>query len=228
MEEGEQGRWCQVTISLEAARRTLYFEEDWYDYCGKVAKSFAKSYNGRVDEEDLAQHLRVTLFEKKDRLLADTTPDGKIITDAYIKKSLQNIATNYVNKELDTYYRYSGQFVYTNPITRNLLEQWIENPIPEIADEGGSDEKSIWAMFADMSSAFERLNAEHKAILLDVYLNGKVLTGTTEKRKFQKAIDRLTVLLNKARRVDDREYIGARKVMSNREAVSATKGALYS
>lgn len=214
-----------MTLTLEEARRTLHFEEDWYDYCAKVSKSFVKSYGNVIEEEDLTQHLRISLFEKKDRILADRTSKGQPITDAYIKKSLSNMAINYVNKELDTYYRHTGQYVYTNAVCRNLLEQWIENPLPEIADEGGSDDKSIWAMYADMSQAFNRLNEEHQRLLLDVFLNGKKIDGTTERRKFQAAIDRLTVLLNKARRTDTRDYIGSRKSMSNREALAVTNNA---
>jgi hypothetical protein len=212
-----------ATLSLDEARQRLVFEERWYPYCHGVAVNAAKAYSDKIDAEDLAQHLATELFAKKDRLLADKTPDGRPITDGYTKRAITNMAVNYIEKSLNTYFWYSDKYVYTNKTTRRLLEQWMSNPLPEIADEEGSDGKSLWALFVDCSSAFERLSPEDQGVLYDHYLNGKSSDGSTDRRRFQDAIDRLTKRLNKNSRSDQREYISSRKSISNREALDFGK-----
>jgi len=181
--------------------------KEFYDAVERAAKDVARTWP-LLDWEDLRQEMWVFLLERPNQLaerMADENPGPK----------LRKIAKQVATEGNSAYEFFSGQYEYGTDEVRGLLEMGvIVRP-----------EETTLIESTDLSSgmlALRSFNKNHFDVIVNKYVHG---IDPTHRKDVTRAIDSLTVLMNRVNltnRYADHQGPGARKAVSNYDAIRAT------
>lgn len=177
---------------------------------GRVASDFPD-----VEEEDLAQDLWEMML--KERSTHDKTHEGWF--HSFLTKRARKIAWDRRKEHL----QWTSQYSYRNSDVRKILEhvfdkeRWESMPIPADAK---SEDRNRLDVAVDISWAFDKLSVGYQAIIKRKYVDHETFTTGAEKSRFNKAVARLTDILNfyRGKVAESRQGPGHRKVISNAHA----------
>lgn len=178
--------------------------EKWKGVVARVAKKVARNFP-EVEEEDLYQDLFLLITESK---LEKQSDDFAFRT---LELAANDIAWRYRRKSLAG----NGQYLYRPMDVRKIVSEYLFNQeywkksivIDEMVARSGDrvsvtlDFEDRVAVFSDMAKAFEQLPDSYQDIIERVFRDGEVLdNNSSERKRLDRAIDRMTDYLNYSRR----------------------------
>lgn len=142
--------------------------------------------NGTVESDDISQAIFEEVIRSYDKAFADLDRAATLFR-------LWRAGKSYVKRESIDYMYFSGGFVYTPKIVRDLMEAQFYMLQPVVA---GSDAQ---ASNIDVQTAFERLAERKREVLLRRYRDGVAPSDMArgDKLVLYRAIDEMTDSLNK-------------------------------
>lgn len=155
----------------------------------KEAKAAEYRWHAILDADDVEQGLWLFIVESPaiQAYLSEAEP-------GQVKKALKTKADAVCSKERLDYDRFSGNWHYTNFETRELLNKWGEELLP--------DEESLAPEQQDFTEALKILrdsNPNHYEVLEDKFVAGSQARSGAEKMAVSRAIDKLTEIMNMSR-----------------------------
>ncbi|WP_344580504.1 hypothetical protein [Nonomuraea roseoviolacea] len=174
-----------------------------------------------IDVEDVTQHILTAACARADEY------NG--MDSGALRYALKTEAVAYCARERADYITRSARYVYTPSEVRALLDIWSEGAESECAQPptrdgyvAAPDAGNIMVSLWDLDSAVEALPDRWRMLV-----NAKVAGGQLDQadyRAYLRAVDRLTLILNRAvnRPPGDHDGPGARKAIPNARAAAIT------
>jgi hypothetical protein len=176
----------------------------------QAARFVAKDYPD-IETEDIAQELYIILIQKPELLDRD---------DDTLSPFLYGAARIVAKKIRGVHLYLSPQYSYRTSDVRRILEttfdysEWQGGFSP--GDDYSEYDDNDIVMRIDVKWAFELMREDQQQAVLSRYRDGVVPSSATpERRTLDRAVSRLTEILNTYSRGEDYEGPGNRKVMSN-------------
>lgn len=177
----------------------------------KIAKSVARD-QPTVEWEDLSQEMMIVVLTKEDI----PGPEEATAYNFFFK-----VAKMYASKMRAQHLTISPQYHYRQSDVRKILEssfyysEWQNGYVPEDDPSEYRHSDSIIAR-ADVAWAIELLDAEAQNIILGRFRDGIIpAQATPEYRKLDRALRKLTDIINSYKRPNPTDGPGSRRAISN-------------
>lgn len=179
----------------------------------QAARFVAKDYPD-IETDDIAQELYIILLQKPELLERE---DDSLTSFLYG-------AARIIGKKIRGVHLYlSPQYSYRTSDVRRILEttfdysEWQGGFTP--GDDYSEYDDNDIVMRVDVKWAFELMREDQQQAVLSRYRDGVIPNSATpERRTLDRAVSRLTEILNTYSRGEDYEGPGNREVMSNAKA----------
>ena len=180
-----------------------------------------------IEVDDLQQEMWVHVLQRKyvaDLLGMDKPARAKV---------LRMIAEHICRAERDRYHYFSGNFYYSTREVRKLLRDgelspdWegdIKSPRydpDKVTNTKGQMDDYVCSV-RDLNAAYAVLAREDSAYYADItnrYVHNLGPGDSTERNRVQRAVDKLTRIMNRLHRTPRYEGPGTRKVVANHQAL---------
>lgn len=186
-------------------------EDQWFAVMGmerdieRAARHLTMEWPEVVDSwEDMAMDIRTRLVADNQAIkVSALEPKPK-------RKTLHKIGQQLASAMRDDYEHFSGNFLYSTEDIRRILSGRLllqsEHSLRNVE-------------YRDVLNTYYELDSGQQQILRRKYVDDEQL-NELERKQLQRAVDKLTMLLNRKRRKQSAEHNGpgARKVMSNERA----------
>ncbi|OKI54561.1 hypothetical protein [Micromonospora sp. CB01531] len=165
--------------------------EAFDDVVAKISHSVARD-SPCVDSEDISQHLYLTILQNREHF---KNPDAAGVTNA-----LWRIAKQYATQLRAEALHLSPQYAYCTEDVRKILEhtfdqsEWYDTRVPEDARsiKDSADELDLQS---DIKWGWSQLHTEDQRLVFRRYAL-KEDFGDSERRKFNRAIEKLVDVVN--------------------------------
>jgi DNA-directed RNA polymerase specialized sigma24 family protein len=170
----------------------------------RTAKAEARKYNGILDWQDIVQEASLRYLTCRERVLAEVAAPN-----SYLRALVRNTAFDMADKELHA----RCQYTYTVSTVRKILETM------NLLIEDMNDPMTIQVveMRSDVKTCMKELPEDMQLAILKRY-GANIIpgNGSSERKKLNRAVDRLTDIMNFYQ--GDQQFVGTRKVVSNAHA----------
>lgn len=187
----------------------------WKDTVDKVASFVVKDFPN-TSVEDLTQDLWVFILENRSLKHPDDVGSSYVLTQV-AKTAAFKLRTQHL--------QVSVQYAYRPSDVKKILESvyhpemWFSGISYVPADAKSINQDDQLVVNGDVASAVERLPEQYKKAILERYRFSIIPESqSAEYRKLNRAITKLTELLNSYKPKKDHEGPGARKAISNATA----------
>lgn len=198
---------------MDAANRCAAFRE----VIEKVSRSVVKDFPD-LEYDDLTQELYLAVLTHRDTIPEPSAEDDQ-------SNLILHIAKNYARKNRTQALNLSPQYNYRQSDVRKILEesmwyysQWTDGYTPE---DDPSEYRQIDPIIArsDIAWAIDFLPSHYKNAIIGRFKEGMIpQTGTAEYSRLDRALRKLTDILNSYKRERPQDGPGTRKVITNATA----------
>jgi DNA-directed RNA polymerase specialized sigma24 family protein len=158
----------------------------------KVGRKVASRWPG-IDAEDCAQEALKAAIARP-ALMTDRQEDK-----GFVFAFMEKVATQYASNERYEYMMRSAQYIYTPKEVRRLLEGfWNEDArsVPDGEDDQINPKTDSATGYLDMDSAMKEMPGDDVWRLQRRYLDGLEYPSPAARKAADRAVDRLTKLMN--------------------------------
>jgi hypothetical protein len=201
-----------------------------HDFCKPIVERVARRLSFEwpgIERDDIEQEIWRGLTERWESVKAQPEAERGGLVSFFAER----FGVSYCSRERQFYQHFTAEWIYQPHEVRRLMvdyfdaDAWLA-PVkrPEGTNQTLLGDGVTVALF-DIDRAFKSLTETDQQILIRVFNAGETL-GSTDRKKLQRAIDRIVVFLNRtiSKRFDhsDHEGPGSREVVSNATARALT------